>query len=180
MVGRPAPTAAQSGYRTDSGKISAFDPRLPQQLDGRPALAQVRWDGTPNVARAVATTAEAPRQINWSAALVFPSPSPPRAVALARRAPSRCTGAREGPPPGPLSPAARPRGNRRRSVDGRVAKGLCSRFIIVDDVRESTSADRSTAGKIGPAVALLTRLSGSTSRPDRGERKRRSGRSPPG
>ena len=102
--------------------VSAIGARLPQRLDGRLGFAQVRCDETPSVVLAVATTGAARLWSTGSATLVFPSPPPPAACALARHVPRRCAGAREGPPPDPPSPAFRPRGDQRRAVGGRIGK----------------------------------------------------------
>lgn len=130
---------------TDSGNVSAYGARLAQRLDGRRGFGQVRSDERPSVVPAVATTVAARRWSAGSAALVVPSPSRPSAVAQARHAPRRCTGTREGPPPGPRARAARPRGDQRRTVDGRVAWGLYSR----SDHPKVTSEQRMTPGLVG-------------------------------
>ncbi len=122
--------------------VSAIGARLPQRLDGRLGFAQVRCDETPSVVLAVATTGAARLWSTGSATLVFRSPSLRAAVALVRRVPRRCMGAREGPPPGPPSRAVRSRGDQRRAVDGRVAKGLCSRSQLSSMTRASGMSDR--------------------------------------
>ncbi len=73
---RPPPGPARTAMmvarpRSDCGYASAIDVRLPRQLDGRHAVALVRWAGTPNVVRAVATTAGVPLWSNGSATLVI-------------------------------------------------------------------------------------------------------------
>ena len=122
--------------------VSAIGARLPQRLGARLGFGQGRCDETPSVVRVVATTGAARLWSAGSAMLVFRSPSLRAAVALVRRVPRRCRGAREGPPPGPPSRGVRSRGDQRRAVDGRVGKGLCSRSRLSSMTRASGMSDR--------------------------------------
>jgi len=133
---------------------SAIGARLPQRLDGRLGFALVRCDETPSGVLAVATTGAARLWSTGCATFVFRSPSLPAAVALVRRVPGRCRGAGEGPPPGPPSRGVGSRGDQCRAVDGRVAKGLCSRSQLSSMTRASGMSDRVSkrpaAGVSGP------------------------------
>ena len=123
-------------------RVSAIGARLPQRLGARLGFGQGRCDETPSVVLVVATTGAARLWSAGSAMLVFRSPSLRAAVALVRRVPRRCRGAREGPPPGPPSRGVRSRGDQRRAVDGRVGKGLCSRSRLSSMTRASGMSDR--------------------------------------